>query len=60
MLYVNYIVWIAKMQFQHSKEWNKLNVVIKLTVHNGVLPVVDCMVIKLLCKHFYNSRDSLV
>ena len=23
MRYVNYIVWIAKMQFQHSKKCNK-------------------------------------
>ena len=34
--YINYIVWMAKMQFQHSKEWNKLNVVIKLIIYNGL------------------------
>ena len=46
MRYINYIVWMAKMQFQHSKEWNKLIVVIKLTIYNGLQPVIDCMVIK--------------
>ena len=36
MWYINYIVWIAKMHFQHSKEWNKLIVVIKLIIYNGL------------------------
>ena len=30
MWYINYIVWMAKMQFQHSEAWNKLIMVIKL------------------------------
>ena len=36
MWYINYIVWMAKMQLLHSKEWNKLTVVIKLTIYNGL------------------------
>ena len=36
MWYINYIVWMAKMQFQHSKECNKLNVVSKLTIYDGL------------------------
>ena len=36
MRYIYYIVWMAKMQFQHSKEWNKLNVVIKLIIYSGL------------------------
>ena len=36
MWYIDYIVWMAKMQFQHSKEWNKLTVVIKLIIYYGL------------------------
>ena len=36
MWYINYIALMAKMQFQHSKEWNKLNVVIKLIIYIGL------------------------